>query len=210
MNPSLLLPFSHAKLRRRTRVLLLMGTGQLLLFLVTAVQNFYWGLHTILLKVHANSELHKAHPHLTTTLPTSAGTYSTGTQGDLLYQPSSLSNFLLFYTTSEVNILSVVFIFLLSLYLHLAINKLQPGREFSQGLSRALSLIGLVTLLMYTAEMAFNVYLTQLFETQTHHQFFLTTAGPSLLYVVFGSIMLLAASFFELGSQLQHDADLTI
>lgn len=210
MSASLLVPFNHASLRWSTRILLLLGTGQLLLFLLTAAHNFYRGSHIIVLKVHVGRELYKAHPHLFTTLSTSAGSYGSGTQGDLLYQPTSFGNCLLFHTIGEATILSVVFIFLLSLYLHVAVSKLQPGREFSQAFSRAFSLIGLATLLMHMAEVAFSLHLGQLFKAQTHHQFYLATHGTNPLYVVFGSLLLLCAPFFKLGNQLQQDAELTI
>jgi hypothetical protein len=211
---SLLTPevsFNHQALRRRTFGLLVLGASQLLLFLSLAIQNFYWGSNTILLKVQATLELDRNQAtHLSRIVDSPFGAYVTGTHGDLLYHPSSLGDYLLYYNIGNFNILSTLFIFFITLYLYITLRQLVPGRELTASIGKAFSIIGVSSVVMYMVDMAFNTTLFTLFHNQTQHLFYLLIRDNNLLYVVFGSLLLVCPAFFELGGRLQRDNELTI
>jgi hypothetical protein len=202
---------SAVSIRRYSQVLLALSVAQLALFLGTIIQNFYWGDKHILLAVHTTlrfdqQQLH----HLSKIVDSSVGLYSTGTEGRLLYHATSLWDYALFYSISGLALPDVLFLCGLGVYLHRALRQLAPGSEFSLARTSAFATIGVVTLLMFTIKLAFNVHIAAAFQTKTQHQFYLATQPSNMLYVVFGLLLLLCASFFHRGEQLQEENELTI
>ena len=203
-------PFSLRDLHRRAGALLLVGTVELLLFCGLAIQNFYWGSRTIGLLVSAFLEVPPGEPRLSRFLHSSAGLYSTGSTGRLLYHATSLLDYALFYSIGDFGFLDAVFIFGSFLYLYLAARQLRPGREFSASISAAFSRVGLGCCGMFVVKMWFTTCVAAVFAANTQHQFALIPPGSSTYYVLLGSIVAMSATFFQRGQQLQRESELTI
>ena len=201
--------FTLASVRRSANVLLYISSGQLLLFLGTAGYSFWWARNGLALQVQAH-EIANGRPHLSTFINSPVGAYLTGTQGTLLYQPTSFWENLLLYRISGTTIVDALFMFTVGLYLWRVLLRLRAGQEFALRPGRVFMVIGGLTGTMYVIKMAFDLGITRLFETRTNHLFYLSPQPSSMVYVFMGLLLLACGQLLQRSEELQQDADLTI
>ncbi|WP_310394657.1 DUF2975 domain-containing protein [Hymenobacter sp.] len=205
MQPS----FTLASVRRQAFVLAYLGTAQLLLFLIYAAHNFWWGGRTLLLKVQAH-EIANGRPPLSRFIDSPVGAYSTGSQGTLLYRADSFGDQLLFYNIGSITIVDVLFAFAVGLFLCRVLLRLRAGHEFSTRLSQAFTTVGLCTMITHVIKMLFNTGITQLFEARTHSLFYLDIQPTGFLYMFMGVLLFACAQLLRRGEELQQEIDLTV
>lgn len=180
-----------------TGSLLGLGLAQLAVWLGTALYNFYGGSRHLLLTVQTGLPFGAAHPHLSTTLASPAGYYHTGTLGQLLYQPTTLSDYFLFYRIGSLSGPDALFLAGAGFYLHRTLGR---ARGTSLAARRALGLTGLASCVMYVLTMAVQNLASQVFAARTHHLFTLgNQANPSVLYVALGLLLGMCSRFFQQG-----------
>ena len=190
-------------------MLLYVSSGQLLLFLGSAGYNFWWVRHGLVLEVQAH-EIANGRPNLGTFINSPVGAYFTGTQGTLLYQPTSFWENLLLYRISGTTIVDALFMFAVGLYLWRVLLRLRAGQEFALRPGRVFMVIGGLTEAMYVIKIAFDLGITRLFETRTNHLFYLSPQPSSMVYVFMGLLLLACGQLLQRSEELQQDADLTI
>lgn len=197
-------------LPRITASLLGLGLLQLAAWLGTALYDFYGGSRHLLLTVQAGLPFGAAHPHLATTLASPAGAYHTGTLGRLLYQPTALSDYLLFYRIGSLGALDTLFLAGVGLYLHRTLGRSRGERAWTPVASRVLGLTGLASLLLYVLTLAVNNLASEVFAARTHHLFILDNqASASVLYVALGLILSMCSLVFRPGQLLPRLSELT-
>ncbi len=175
---------------------------QLALWLGTALHNFYGGSRQVLLTVQAGLKFGTSHPHLAATLASPAGYYSTGTLGQLLYQPTALSDYFLFYRLGTLSGLDALFLASVGFYLFYTLGHLPRKRGLTPAPGRALGLVGLASCLMYVLTMAVDNLANAVFTTKTQGLFTLALRpGASILYVVLGLVLGMCSRFFQPGPQ---------
>jgi len=201
--------FTLASVRRSALLLLYLSTAQLLLFLGAASHGFWWAKSGLMLQVQAH-EIVNGRPHLSTVIDSPVGAYFTGTQGTLLYQPTSFWENLLLYRVSDTTIVDALFLFAIGLYLGRVLLRLRAGQEFAPRLSLVFMVIGGLTVAMHVLKMAFDSGITHLFETQTNHLFHLSPRPGNMVYVFMGVLLLACGQLLRRSEELQQDADLTI
>jgi hypothetical protein len=209
--PSAKQPLRQHNLPVHVGFLLYAGVLQLGIFLATAVHNFYWGNKTILLQVHPSMKFVARHPHTGGFFELPVGSYMVGTQGNLLFRVSSLWDYFLFSTVHGLMVLDSLFIFSISVYLFWVMSRLRAEQGFSASISKAFTIIGLLAMGMFLLKSGFGMYVSHAFEIKTQNLFVLPIrTNSSIFYTVFGSILLICASFFRQGQLLQHENELTI
>ncbi|MGI4736741.1 MAG: hypothetical protein ACRYG7_16345 [Janthinobacterium lividum] len=104
----------------------------------------------------------------------------------------------------------MLFVLGCTLYLWWALRRLPVGRELSGRVSQAFAVVGSAAMLMFVVRLMWSTYLFNALQTHTHGLFQLLPLPSAPLYMVFGSILVLGASFLELGQRVQQDAELTI
>jgi hypothetical protein len=187
---------------RTTGSLLGLGLAQLAVWLGSALYNFYGGSRHLLLTVQPGLSFGAAHPHLATTLASPAGYYHTGTLGQLLYQPPTLSEYFLFYHIGSLSGLDALFLASAGFYLHHALGRARAARALAPAARRALGLTGLASCLMYVLTMVVQDLASQVFAARTHHLFTLGhQAGPNVLYVALGLLLGMCSRFLQQGPQ---------
>ena len=190
-------------------MLLYASSAQLLLFLGTAGYSFWWARNGLVVQVQAH-EIANGRPHLSTFINSPVGAYFTGTQGMLLYQPTSFWENLLLYRISGTTIVDALFMFAVGLYSCRVLLRLRAGQEFALRPSRAFTIIGGLTAAMYVIKMVFDLGIARLFEARTNHLFYLSPQPSSMVYVFMGSLLLACGQLLRRSEELQQDADLTI
>ncbi|WP_188562768.1 hypothetical protein [Hymenobacter frigidus] len=201
--------FTLASVRRSANALLYVSSAQLLLFLGTAGYSFWWARNGLVVQVQAH-EIANGRPHLSTVINSPVGAYFTGTQGMLLYQPTSFWENLLLYRISGITIVDALFMFAVGLYLWRVLLRLRAGQEFALRPGRVFTVIGGLTAAMYVIKMTFDLGIARLFETRTNHLFYLSPQPSSMVYVFMGSLLLACGQLLRRSEELQQDADLTI
>ena len=187
-----------------------LGLSQLAIWLGTALHNFYGGARLLVLPAHAGLKFGAGHPHLSAMLASPAGYFSTGTLGDLLYRPTALSDYFLFYRIGSLSGLDALFLAGMGVYLHRTLGR-RPAGTFTPIASRALGIVGLASGLMYVLTMAFNGLANEVFMTKTQHLFTLSgQSGANMLYVVLGLGLGLCSRYFRQNQQLPPASALTI
>ena len=199
-------------IKRLTGGLLSLGLCELGIWLFSCLNAFYAGNRLIVLPVQASAAFAQTHRPLSQYITTSAGAYSSGATGELLYHASSLGDFLLFYTLGDLTSLDALFFAGLGIYLYWTLRRLPVGHEFTPAASRAMEVIGIATVCMFILKMMLAIVAAEVFWAKTNHLFRLAAnkSGGSIYYAVFGFLLVVCAAFFRRGQQLQHDADLTI
>jgi hypothetical protein len=124
--------------------------------------------------------------HLSTQINSPVGTYLTGTKGTLLYQTTSFLDYLLLYRLGDMALVDVLFAFFIALYLSRVLLGLQAGHEFSSHLSRAITVIGGLTMAMHFIKSAYDLAIKMVFEAQIQHLFFLITPPATFLHIILG------------------------
>lgn len=203
-------PFHPETVRLRLRVLLLLGLAQALAFGWLPLRSYYGGSRAVLLTVHATGAFARLHPHLYQRLDSPAGSFAAGGTGELWYHATSLGDYLLFYSLGGFTILDALFVLAITLYLYLALRRLPAGRELTGRVSQAFALVGSGAMLMYVGRLLWSNLLYVAFERSTHGLFWLVPPASPTLYMVFGSLLVLGASFLELGQRAQQENELTI
>lgn len=199
-------------IQRMASVLLSLGLIELGIWLFSCLNAFYAGPGTLLLPVQASGAFGQDHSGLAQIITSAAGTYFTGGKGELLYHATSLGDYFWFYTVGDLTSLDALFFAGLGIYLHRALRRLPVGREFTPAICRAMEVIGLATVVMFVLKMLVAIGASELFWAKTDHLFRLASnkSQGSLLYAVFGFLLVLCAAFFRRGQQLQQESELTI
>jgi len=203
-------PFHPETVRLRLRVLLLLGISQALAFGWLPLRSYYGGSRALLLTVQTTGAFARLHPHLYQRLDSPAGSFATGGTGELWYHATSLGNYLLFYSLGGFTILDALFVLASTAYLYLALRRLPAGRELTGRVSQAFAMVGSAAMLMYVGHLLWNNLLYAAFQRSTHGLFGLIPPASPTLYMVFGSLLVLGASFLELGQRVQQENELTI
>jgi hypothetical protein len=199
-------------IRNTGNLLLSLGLIELGIWLFSCLNEFYAGTGSLVLSVQPSLAFAQAHSPLSQTITSAAGTYFTGTKGELLYHATSLSDYFWFYTIGDLTSLDALFFAGLGIYLHWALRRLPAGREFTPAICRAVEVVGLTTVVMFVLKMLMAIAASQLFWAKTDHLFRLAgnKSQGCTLYMVFGFLLLLCAAFFRRGQQLQQENELTI
>ncbi|SMB89008.1 hypothetical protein SAMN00120144_0867 [Hymenobacter roseosalivarius DSM 11622] len=205
------MPFSVtlASIRPRAFLLLYMGTAQLLIFVGAVSYNFWRSDHIVVLNVQAH-KIAADQPHLSTHINSPVGAYLTGTQGTLLYQTTSFWDHLLLYRLGDMTLMDALFGFVIGVYLFRVLLGLRAGYEFSSRLSRAITIIGGLTVAMHFIKSACDMGIKLVFEARIQHLFFLATPPASFIYLILGSVLLICAQLLRRSQELQHETNLTI
>ncbi|MGY2133483.1 DUF2975 domain-containing protein [Hymenobacter sp. HD11105] len=186
-----------------------MSTTPLLIFLWGASRGFWRGEHFVVLNVQAH-KIATSRPHLSTYIDSPVGAYFTGTQGRLLYRTTSFWDHLLLYRLSEMTLVDVLFGFIIGIYLFRVVRGLRSGHEFSSRLSRAIMIIGGLTIAMHFVRSVCDMGIKLVFESRIQHLFILQTPRTSYLDLILGSVLLICAQLLRRGQELQDETNLTI
>ena len=208
-------PFLPAHLRpgfnpftsqRTAGLLLSLGLLELGLWLFSCLNGYYASKGSFNLPVQASLAFAQAHHPLSRFIATPAGAYFTGTQGELLYRASSLSDYFLFYSIGDLTGLDALFFAGLGVYLHQALRRLPTHGELTLAINRAMEVTGLAATCMFVLKMMLAIATSEIFWAKTNHLFRLVgnKSGGGLFYVMFGFILVLCAAFFRRG-QLQQE-----
>jgi hypothetical protein len=204
--------FDPFTIRRMASLLLSLGLIELGIWLFSCLNEFYAGTGSLVLPVQASVAFAHAHAPIAHTFTSAVGTYFTGGKGELLYKATSLGDYFWFYTLGDLSGLDALFLAGLGIYLHRALRRLSVGREFTPAICRAMEVIGLATVVMFVLKMVVAIAASEIFWAKTDHLFRLANnkSQGSLLYAVFGFLLVLCAAFFRRGQQFQQENELTI
>jgi hypothetical protein len=190
------------------------GTGFLFLgfillgmFLLICIGNYYWSDKVIRIPVRSLADSKVSEK----AVEFDFGHFSTGSEGTLAYNASSLLDFVLLQKVGYLNLVDFIYLCIIGILIHNSTSKIKPSKAFSQRRTNIFRYISYLTMSMYVIKKIFNdVIVRSYLLNKTTHMFYLREDDSNLYYMIFGGILLIYVYFIEQGNELQKEQELTI